>query len=182
MGKNKSDLFYSFIVLLVLSIFFFIGHQMAAVKGTFQESQMILINEKYDHNQLLKILLNNLSVGLIILIGSAFYTLLSFATVGFTGLITGVSFGKFSAIYGVGYATILLLPHGLLEAIWLTTFTLASIDLSKRFLSFLKKDIEYNQIFKRRTIKIIFLSVFLVLVSAIIEVYISPNLLFYLNN
>jgi uncharacterized membrane protein SpoIIM required for sporulation len=167
------------LALIVIAVFFFIGVRVSDVNFIEPNSGSIANTQPF----LFKILKNNFLVGIYIIIGSISYCIISFSVLGYSAFTIGSIFQGFAKTYSTADATILILPHGLIELIWLILLTVCSYNISNSLFSFLKnQDIQPNQIISKTTFKRLTIACLLIVVGAIVEVYFTIPIFKYLND
>lgn len=129
-----------------------------------------------------KVLINNLTVGCLIVIGSITYGLIGLVIVFHSGYTISLFYFSFASHYGYKLALALLIPHGIIEIFWLFILFRFSINLGNKLFAYLNNQIELSLIFKSQSKNQLIFGFALIIASGLVEKYISNNIAILLLN
>lgn len=123
-----------------------------------------------------KILVNNFTVACLVLLGSITYGFIGLVMVFHSAYVTSIFLFSFALDYGLKYSLALLLPHGIIELVWLYLLFKASVKIGGGLFSYLNNGVTpLNQIIYAELRRSILVAITLILVSGLIETYLSKE-------
>lgn len=166
---------------LLYSLVFAFSLVLGLTNVNLKSRDISLDNVSFSSGSFFKILSNNLFLGLSLLFGFIFFNIYNIIAIFINGLFWGFYINKFFGNLGVLNSILLFVPHAIFEYYWIVSISVHSTKLSSDFYRYLNSDFEDNLLFKNLISLHTFKLMSLILVSALIENYITGSLFNLLN-
>lgn len=166
-----------FFMLFLVS--FFIGTQLEV--GVAKEAANATLQEiNITGADFLRIMKNNFFLGTIFLFGFLTLNISNITLIVYNGIFYGIFYQKLQLIYGVNKSLWLLIPHGVIE---FTGFAML-FHASMAIILLLYKYFDQKELVQKEAIGIIrkvALGFLLIMLAAVIEVFVTPEIINHLN-
>ncbi|NRB63745.1 MAG: stage II sporulation protein M [Saprospiraceae bacterium] len=126
-------------------------------------------------DDLLKIMTNNLLIGVLILFGFLTLNLTNLSFIVFNGLLYGIAIHKYSLEFGLSKTLTAILPHGIFEYLGLAVLFSCSIDINISLYQYFNK--QSTSPIQQNVMNNILIGFSLIIFSSLIEVYFTPLIL-----
>lgn len=166
---------------LLYSIVFIISFVLGLTNINLRSRDISLDNVSFSNDSFFKILLNNFLLGVSLLLGFIFFNIYNVIIIFFNGLFWGFYLNKFFSNLGLLNSIILFIPHAILEYYWIISISVYSTKLSFDFYKFLNSGFDDNSLFKNLVSIYTLKLLSLILLSAIVESYVTGSLFNLLN-
>lgn len=168
--QNKNLVYFCVIIMLLISFYFGFNKNDCNLQslGTYEINADLILFKK--------ILIQNIGFYFLILFGSLFYNISNFFLILYNGAMWGISAKNLSCTLGDFNSTLLVLPHILIEVLWIVMSVQLSLQLSKYFFELLNESISPTKFMigiKSLRKQFILILIFTI-AGAIVEVYLSP--------
>ena len=157
-----------FIIFTLIGYFFLSG-------SSIKLDTLKTFNITLDVNDLFKIISNNLLIGVLILFCFLTFNLTNLSFIVFNGLLYGIAINKYSLEFGLLKTLTAILPHGIIEYLGLAVLFSCSVEINISLYQYFNKT--SNNLIQQKTFKRILIGFSLIVLSSLIEVYLTPLIL-----
>lgn len=164
------------IFLVILLISFFISFYYQIEVNGYEPSLITKKDIALNNKIIYKIILNNLLLSIILLTGFLTANIVNYVLISLNGIVFGLNIAYMGKFYNLKIALSLFLPHAIFEISWMLLISSLSVKLFFAFLKFVSSeygDYEFFNLLKSKTMKKI---IILMVLSLIIEIFITPYL------
>lgn len=166
---------------IIYAVIFIAAFCLGIINSPIKSRNISLENISVNNHSFLRILINNLLLGISLLLGFIFFNIYNAVAVFINGLMWGFYLNKFFANLGMLNTLILFVPHGLLEFYWIIGISGYSTLLCFDFYNFLNTGYKNRRLLKSLcSTKVLKLFLF-ILFSAFFESYITGYIFNSLN-
>lgn len=157
-----------FIIFTLIGYFFMSGSSVTL-------DTLKTFNITLDVNDLFKIISNNILIGVLILFGFLTFNLTNLSFIVFNNLLYGIAINKYSLEFGLLKTLTAILPHGIIEYLGLAVLFSCSVEINISLYQYFNKT--SNNPIHQKTFKRILIGFSLIVLSSLIEVYLTPLIL-----
>ena len=138
-------------------------------------------NPKIDFEIIKTISIKNILLALTLLLGFLTANILNYILLFFNGLMFGMSYSTYSKIFETKQLLLIVLPHAIIEVLWMVLISSLSVKLFFYFLKYINSNYTNKDFINLLKSKYLFKLYFIVILAIIIELFITP-FLFNLTN